>query len=169
MSAAVQLFLIAEGTWVGVKDGNDTARAIFDRHYSRYHYTDGRRPLLFVGPGEKMVLLTPDARALFVWRKFISADKAGQEGVNCAVFRNDGVGRASDLIREADALAWERWPHQRLYTYVNPRKVRRSRTPGRCFLKAGWRYVRGADGKPLLTKKRRYLILECLPAHKEQL
>ena len=65
------------GDWVEVKDGNDTARAIFEEHYSRYRYADGRKPLLFVGPGEKMVLLTPDASAVFAWRKFKSADGFG--------------------------------------------------------------------------------------------
>jgi hypothetical protein len=158
---SVQPFLIADGVWVEVKDGNDSARSIFDAHYSRYHYADGRKPRLFVGPGEKMVLLTPCARAVFVWRKFISGD--GQRGVNCAVFRNEGAGVASDLIREADALAWERWPGERLYTYVDPGKVRKSRTPGRCFLKAGWRYLLDAAGARAVTKKRRLLILECVP------
>jgi hypothetical protein len=157
----IQPFLIAESTWVQVKDGNDTAREIFNAHYSRYVYADGRKPLLFVGPGEKLVLVTPCARALFVWRKFISADR--QPGVNCAVFRNEGAGIASELIREASVLAWERWPGERLYTYVNAAKVRRCRTPGRCFLKAGWRYVRTPDGKRATTKERHLLILEMDP------
>ena len=152
--AAAQPFLpIADAAWIEVKDGNDTARALFDQHYSRYRYADGRKPLLFVGPGEKLVLLTPDARAVFVWRKFKSAD--GQPGVNCAVFRNDGSQLSSDLIREADRIAWARWPGERHYTYVNQRRVR-SVNPGCCFLKAGWR-------KCGITKKRRYLIFEILP------
>lgn len=138
--------------WLPVRDGNDTARGLFDRHYSRYVYRDGRRPKLFVGPGEKTVLVTPDARAVFVWRKFKSAD--GQDGVNCAVFRNEGAGLSSFLILEAEQIAWERWPGERLYTYVNPRKIRSS-NPGYCFLKAGWQ-------KCGITKKRKYLILEKL-------
>jgi hypothetical protein len=61
--------------------------------------------------------------------------------VNCAVFRNEGSseGRSSDLIRAAVQIARERWGHERLYTYVNPGKVRRKRDPGRCFLRAGFR------------------------------
>lgn len=85
-----------------------------------------------------MILLTPDALGLFVWRKFRSMDN--QEGVNCAIFRNEGAGLSSDLIRLADALAWDRWPGERLYTYVDPKKVRHKRDPGRCFLRAGWRH-----------------------------
>lgn len=157
---SIQPFLYSNSVWIEVKDGNDTARAIFESHYSRYRYADGRKPLLFVGPGEKMVLLTPDARAVFAWRKFKSADGFGQDGVNCAIFRNEGAGEASMLIREADALAFNRWPGERHYTYVNPKKVKRSRTPGRCFLKAGWQYVRGEDGKPVRTKHNKLLVLE---------
>jgi hypothetical protein len=97
-----------------------------------------------------MVLLTPCARALFVWRKFISKDQ--QDGVNCAIFRNEGAGRSSDLIRAAMVLGWQRWPDERFYTYVNPRRVR-STNPGCCFKAAGWRVC----GK---TKTRRLLVLE---------
>lgn len=139
--------------WCEVKDGNGTARDIFDGHYSRYHYADGRKPKLFVGPGEKMVLITPAADALFVWRKFRSFDK--QEGVNCAVFRNESRKLSSELIQSASLLAWQRWPGERLYTYVNAQKIRSS-NPGFCFLKAGWQRCG-------ITKARRLIILECSP------
>jgi len=127
---------IHDSVWIAAKDGDPTCRTIFRQHYSYKPYRDGRDPALFIGPGEKLVLLTPCARALFVWRRFISGD--GQHGVNCAVFRNDGAGLSSDLIREADAIADERWPGERHYTYVNPRRIRSS-NPGYCFLAAGWR------------------------------
>jgi len=136
--------------WWEVKDGNETGRALFRRHYSYRPYADGRGPKLFVGPGEKMVLLTPCARALFVWRKFISGD--GQQGVNCAVFRNEGAGLSSDLIREADAIADKRWPGERHYTYVNAKKIRGT-NPGVCFTKAGWRRCG-------VTKRNKLIILE---------
>ena len=151
---------LLEATWLSVRDGNDTARAIFDNHYSRVIYRDGRMTdrsnpnrLLFVGPGQKMVLVTPNALAVFVWRKFISMDN--QTGVNCAVFRNEGTERSSDLIRAADEIAWEKWPGERLYTYVDPRKVRHKRDPGRCFIRAGWR--------PCGSTKRGLRILEIKP------
>ena len=139
--------------WIEVKDGNHTARALFDRHYSRYRYKDGRSPTLFVGPGEKVVLLTIDATAVFAWRKFISDD--GQQGVNCAIFRNEGAARSSDLIRSAMAIAWNRWPGERLFTYVAPGKVRSS-NPGYCFKCAGWTLCG-------ITKHRKHLILEVRP------
>jgi hypothetical protein len=146
---AIAPFLDLE-TWITIVDGNDEARSLFDRHYSRYRYADGRQPRLFVGPGQKLVLTTPCRRALFVWRKFISAD--GQDGVNCAIFRNEGAGLSSDLIREADASADARWPGERHYTYVNGREVA-SRNPGYCFIKAGWR-------KCGITKWNKLLIFE---------
>ena len=124
------------GNWCGVKDGNQIALEMYNRHYSAYHYKDGRVRKLFCGPGEKMVLLTVNYDALFVWRKFI--DASGQSGVNCAVFRNEGNTLSSVLIMEAVELARKRWPQQRFYTYVNPRKIR-STNPGYCFQKAGWK------------------------------
>jgi hypothetical protein len=143
-----QPFLFASGPWVEVRDGNATAQALYDRHYSRNRKAIGNPRI--VGPGERIVLLTPCARALFVWRKFITKDD--QDGVNCAIFRNEGAGLSSELIRSAMALAWLRWPAQRLYTYVNPRRVRSS-NPGACFKAAGWR----ACG---VTKTRKLIVLE---------
>lgn len=137
--------------WYAVKDGNGAARELFNSHYSRRHYRDGRKPKIFVGPGEKMVLLTSDGQALFVWRKFISDD--GQDGVNCAIFRNESEHLSSELILEAEQLAWERWPGERLYTYVNPKRVKSS-NPGFCFLKAGWRKCgKSKNGLVILEKQ----------------
>ena len=34
--------------WVETRDGDPNVRVIFDRHYSRRHYLDGRDPALFV-------------------------------------------------------------------------------------------------------------------------
>jgi hypothetical protein len=143
---------LVNGYWIAVTDGDPRARALFHRHYSYRKYADGREPKLFVGPGEKMVLMTVNCDALFIWRKFKSAD--GQEGVNCAVFRNESPLLASTLIYEAMRLAWGRWPGARLYTYVDGRKVRSS-TPGYCFKKAGWK----ACG---ITKYNKLIILEAL-------
>lgn len=149
--SARQSFLDLGEVWVPVKDGNRTASSLYDQHYSRNPASRGDPRC--AGPGFKMVLLTPCARALFVWRKFISKDQ--QDGVNCAIFRNEGAGLSSDLIRAAMVLGWQRWPGERFYTYVNPRRVV-SRNPGYCFKQAGWR----ACG---VTKTRRLLVLECLP------
>lgn len=142
------------GPWYEIKDGDARGRAMLNRHYSANHYRDGRVVRLFVGPGEKMVLMTSDSRALFVWRRFI--DKSGQVGVNCAVFRNEGTAMlSSDLILAAEDLARRRWPGERFYTYVNPRKIK-SANPGYCFKMAGWRTCGH-------SKTRHLVILEKLP------
>jgi DNA modification methylase len=138
--------------WFETKDGNPDALALYERHYSARQYADGRERKLFCGPGEKTVLLTYERDALFVWRRFI--DDSGQKGINCAVFRNEGLYLSSDLIREAMAIAWQRWPGARLYTYVNAEEIE-SNNPGYCFLCAGWNKCGKTKGG--------LVILEVLP------
>lgn len=140
--------------WHECRDGDDDARAIYDRHYSRHHYADGRTPKLFVGPGEKLVLITETGDALWVWRQF--KDASGQIGINNAIFRNEGQILSSLLILDAETIAHRRWPGQRLYTYVAPKGIR-STNPGACYKHAGWR----ACG---ITKWNKLVILEKLPA-----
>ena len=152
VTTSEQPFLFGDG-WIEVKDGDPTVKSIFDRHYSRRHYRDNRTPALFVGPGEKMVLMTANAKAIFIWRKFISDD--GQNGVNCAVFRKEMSGKASEMILAAEEMAWKRWPGERLYTYVDGKKVKSS-NPGCCFKKAGWKQCG-------ITKHKRLLIFEKWP------
>jgi hypothetical protein len=118
--------------WIQTKDGDPRARELADRHYSRK--TKGAT--LFCGPGEKMVLVTPDYRALFVWRKSrYRLDK--QSGIECTLFRNESEIKSSDLIRAAADMARQRWPGERLFTYVKDSAVK-SKNPGCCFKKAGW-------------------------------
>ncbi len=154
-----QLMLpITTGPWERVLDGDQRAAAIYDRHYSRNPAARGDPR--FAGPGFKVVLLTTCMRALFVWRVFQSKDPLAKPGdVNCAIFRNEGAGLASELIIAAEAHAIAEWGQRRFYTYVNPRKVR-SQNPGCCFIRAGW-------SRCGVTKTRRLLILEKLPREKD--
>lgn len=139
MSGAVQtlLRLDSEAVWTQVRDGDPSLRAIYERHYSCRRYRDGRKPKKTVGPGEYIALVTPDARAALVWRKFMSADTVHGHGVNCMMFRNEGQQLSSMLLLAAEVFAWARWPGQRLYTYVDAANVGSS-NPGFCFIKAGW-------------------------------
>lgn len=143
--------------WRLARDGDPIALAMYLRHYSARSYADDRARRLFVGPGEKHVLIAHDDQAMFVWRRFFSMDS--QVGICCSVFRREGgTARASDLIREADRLADERWPDEpRHYTYVAPSRVRSS-NPGCCFLKAGWvragRTIGGHGREQLLILER---------------
>ncbi len=136
--------------WWITKDGDDRARALFDRHYSRYRYKDGRQPKLFCGPGEKLVLSTWEGDALWVWRKFI--DASGQRGINCAIFRNESPHKASELVRQADAIADHCWPRERHYTYVDARRIR-SNNPGCCFKVAGWREAGRTKGGLVILER----------------
>lgn len=144
------------GYWIPVRDGDDRARGLYRRHYSARRYGDGRRPMKFVGPGEYIVLLGADSRALFVWRKFISGD--GQAGVCCAAFRLEESAkcRASDLILEAEEWARLKWPNERFYTYVNPHKVR-STNPGWSFQCAGWEKVGYSKRGLIILAKKLYV------------
>lgn len=138
--------------WLLSRDGDPLIYSMFMGHYSRvWHQRTRQRQ--FVGPGEKLVLLHRTGKAALAWRKFI--DKSGQRGINNCLFINHGAGLSSQLILEAEHIAWARWPGERLYTYVNPRKVR-STNPGYCYLMAGWR-------KCGITSSKKLLILEKLP------
>lgn len=122
-------------TWLPALDGDPRALALYQRHYScRNHKPLNRQ---FMPPGEKMVLLTVGCDALFGWLKNRVERYDKQEGVVCTVFRNESSHRSSDLITEAMEIAWEKWPGERLFTYVDASKVQ-SVNPGYCFKKAGW-------------------------------
>lgn len=162
----IQPFLIGDG-WIEVRDGNDTARAIFERHYSAQKSLPRRRrrgTKLFVGPGFKLLLLSSDATALCAWRKE-NRRRDGQTGVECCVFRREGGAPASVQLASAMELAWRRFPGQRLFTFVDATKVRATMVKGPrgrlypvfgyCFYQAGWRFAG-------MTKKGLH-ILDCRP------
>lgn len=143
------------GYWRGVPDGDPRAFDLFSRHYSYQDYADGRRQLhgyrnrfLIMGPGEKLVLLGSDERALFGWRRF--RDASGQTGINCSVFRNESGREGVELLLEAELVALRRWPDvARLYTYVDANMVR-GNPPGAVFVRAGWRVVGRTKDRGLL-------------------
>lgn len=125
-------------------------RQLADRHYSRR--TVGAKQFSY--SGRKLVLRDAAGLVVFVW---IFPDEAmrmdGQQGVNCALFRNESDRRSSDIILEAERMAREKWPWaERFYTYVDPARIR-STNPGCCFKIAGWKFVgKSRAGKHLLVK-----------------
>jgi|SRR5215831_8893479 len=135
-----------DGHWLGVKRTDERAFALYQRHYSAAKGARWRRPgnTNVTSAGQTMVLLSQCGRALFVWLRCSIPRLDGQTGVSCAVFRNEGPDLSSDLIREADTLAWRRWPDEaRHFTYVDAEKTTRRRSKraaaGACFRHAGWR------------------------------
>jgi hypothetical protein len=120
-----------------------------DRHYSRR--TVGARQFLY--SGRKIVIRDALGLVLFGWM-FPDPDKRmdGQIGYNCAIFRNESQRRSSDIILECEQIALNKWGPNRVYTYVNPKKIR-SANPGYCFKMAGWRKCgESKSGQHLLEK-----------------
>ncbi len=140
------------GRWIPTTESDPEARALYRRHLSCRAGVNGSHAIrgkLFPGSGERMILITPQADALIVFRKI-------GDGVNCSVFRNEGHFRSCSLIREAvEEWAWKRWPGERLYTYVHGCRVV-STNPGYAFRCAGWRRC-GESG--------RVIVMECVPPH----
>jgi len=115
------------------------AAKIADRHYNRRKTGSPQ----FVPPGRCMVLLTPDADALWVsswpFAEYVKHDWAG--AWICSCFRNESNILSSDLITEAVAATkwfWGEPPELGMVTFINTDKVRKKRDWGRCYLKAGW-------------------------------
>jgi hypothetical protein len=152
--------VLIDGHWLSSHHADPRAIRLYLRHYSARRYRDGRARRQFCPPGEKMVLLTRDCDAVYVWHHPVMARRSGEVGVCCTLFRNEGPVRSSDLIAEACDLAWRRWPGLRLFTYVADARIRSS-NPGFCFQCAGWTKAgRNADG--------RLTILERLPIPQEE-
>jgi hypothetical protein len=139
----------ASRTWWVVDRCDPRARHLVDgtgrwagigKHYSRQ--TPGA--IEFMSSGRTLVLLTECGRA--VWGAIENREPGGAAvHWRCSMFRNEGAGRSSDLIREATALTFEWWrrhygglPPAPLRTEVDARRVRRKRDPGRCFRRSGW-------------------------------
>ncbi len=135
-----------DAKWFAVSKADPRARALADRHYSRQKPGTPQ----FCRPGQNIVLLTQDGRALWVsWRPKPGIQRMdGLDAIECTMFRNEGPYLSSDLIREAVELTLAKWgrPKDGLLTYIAHEKVRSS-NPGCCFKKAGWRrdgtYSRG--------------------------
>lgn len=141
--------------WYEVKDGDPALVELYRRHYSsakksaRTYHEHG-----FSGNGESLSLRTSMGDAGFMWTKQkIRDDK--QSGINCSFFRNEGTELSSSLILEAEQLALNKWRDtKRFFTYIDARKVRRKRDPGRCFIRAGWtKCGESKDGKLLFEKQ----------------
>lgn len=132
-------------------------------HYSRR--TPGSKT--FTGVGREIVLVSQCGRAVWavvyqatpmVRGSGASRGRAGETDRKARylwrnmMFRNEGAGLSSELIRDATERTYEEWikrygelPAERLRTEVDTRRVR-SKNPGFCYMQAGWikdRIVRG--------------------------
>lgn len=148
-----------EAVWLRVGKFDPVAAHLADGHYSRRKIGAPQ----FMPPGQTIILLTSDRRAVFGWWR-PHPDSGlrsmnGLDGWTCTIFRNDGSGLSSSLIlgaeRELATTGYGCGPDGML-TYVWDKKVR-SVNPGFCFKKAGWAVhplkPRSADGKKTLLWK----------------
>ena len=141
--------------WYSVKDGDPRAAALYNRHYSAVNLKARKRTgdMRIAGMGEKLILMTSDCKALFGWRHFTRGpDLAGQDGVCCFVFRNESAHLSSFLIERAEELAQTRWPGMRMFSYINPHKIKSS-NPGYCFQMAGWEKCGLTKGGLIIMEK----------------
>jgi hypothetical protein len=120
-------------------------RLIADRHYNRQSVG----AIGFVPPGRCLVLAAEQAVWVTSWpfAEYVRHAWAGA-WVN-SLFRNEGAGLSSALIRQAVAATRWRWPSVPtlgMVTFVDASKVRRKRDPGRCYLRAGFQRVGETQG-----------------------
>lgn len=113
-----------------------------DRHYNRRKIGSPQ----FVPPGRCLVFKTADLRAVWTtswpFARYVRHAWAGA-WVN-SIFRTEGAGLASELIREAVAATRSCWPvvpELGMVSFIDASKVRHKRDPGRCYRKAGFRHV----------------------------
>lgn len=139
--------------WTQINDGDERAFEIFKRHYTfrKWRPRSGKNGKRMAGPGETIVLIGKELNALFIWKKQ-KYSQDGQTGINCAVFRNESNLLSSELLTQAEAIAMSKWPGERMFTYVNAKKIK-SVNPGYCFKVNGWRQIG-------ISKSRKLIILE---------
>ena len=144
--------------WQRTHKFDPAAARLADDHYSRRKVGSPQ----FMPPGETVVLMTGDKRALFGWWRPhpTSGIKQmnGLDGWTCTIFRNVGPMLSSDLVLDAERALLEAdtagpCGPDGLLTYVWDAKVQ-SANPGYCFKQAGWVAIgRSADGLKTLLHK----------------
>lgn len=132
--------------WCLSHRADPVGRAIADRHYNRQKVGADQ----FVAPGSCLVLLSDDARALWVtgapFAEFVKHQWAG--AWQCSLFRNEGAGVASELITMALAATVAHYgppPPLGLVTFIDARHVRPTMVRGVPVYGWTWRKVGFAE------------------------
>ncbi len=120
------------------------ALPLADRHYNRQKVGSPQ----FVPPGSCVVFLTEAADALWVtsWPKGEYVQHAWPHAWINSCFRNEAPEKylSSELILEAVAATqafYGKAPKQGMVTFVDAKKTKHKRDPGRCYRKAGFTEV----------------------------
>jgi hypothetical protein len=132
--------------WVPSHRADPEAAALADRHYNRQKIG----AVQFVPPGRCLVLKSHCGRALWVssWPFAVYVKHAWAGAWINSLFRNEGAGLSSELIREALAVTRAIWdvPALGMISFVDAGKIRHKRDPGRCYRKAGFQHVGFTEG-----------------------
>jgi hypothetical protein len=142
--------------WIAVPKFDPTACDLADRHYSRRKIGSPQ----FMPPGQTLVLLERDGKAVFGWWRphpdCGHSSMNGLDGWTCTIFRNESHHLSSMLILEAETALFRSGKGcgpDGLLTYVFDSRIR-SCNPGYCFQQAGWAKIgRSKDGKKTLLRK----------------
>jgi hypothetical protein len=133
-----------------------------DKHYSRQKPGSNQ----FMPPGRTMVLRNSAGSIVFGWLWQEKRDD-GQAGYNCSIFRNESDRLSSDVIIEAEAMVFKKWGLNRLFTYVDPSQLRqpdhhyrKPKTPGKCFVAAGYKLRVYKNGKPHTSQNGLWLFVK---------
>ena len=130
--------------WILSHRADAAALPIADRHYNRQTIGSPQ----FVPPGRCFVLRQDRALWVTSWpfAQYVKHAWAGA-WVN-SLFRSEGAGVASTLIRDAVALTRSIWqpPELGMITFVDPKHVKPTMVRGKpiygyCYLKAGFKHV----------------------------
>lgn len=133
--------------WCKSHRADKAALPLADRHYNRQKIGSPQ----FMPPGSCCVFLTACRRALwgtsFPIAKYVKHQWAG--AWMCSVFRSEGAGQASDLIRLAVAATRAHYgdpPELGMLTFIDPNCVkpvmqRGVQTFGFTWVRAGFRYA----------------------------
>jgi hypothetical protein len=147
-----------EQPWCISNRADPSAVRLADKHYNR------QKPgtLQFVPPGSCLVLLTDDAKALWVTSapiaKYVKHAWAG--AWICSIFRSEGVMQASGLIRAAVAATlfyYDKPPDMGMVSFIDrskvrPIMVRGCKTWGWTWKKAGFNEVGETKGGLLVVQ-----------------
>lgn len=128
--------------WRLANRADNQGRILADRHYNRQSVGAAQ----FMPPGGCAVFVSLCGRA--VWgtstplAQYVKHAWAGA-WIN-SLFRNEGAGLSSELIREAVAASRAVIgdpPPLGMVTFVDASMVRHKRDPGRCYRRAGFRHA----------------------------
>ena len=93
-----------EPLWYLTKDGDATCLALYERHYSCHRYRDRRKRILFVGPGEKIVLRTGGGATLCLFGENSSTAAASKASIVPSSETRDRSGRPNLFAKRMRSL-----------------------------------------------------------------